>query len=65
MRSVGYTYHNCVYDIVLVVFQRSDGFAARDVCLRHHKLYILRLNASLVNLQGKVWYINEYGILRK
>lgn len=44
------SHHDRVHNVVLVVFQRTNGFGPRHVGLSHHQLDVPLLQASIVHL---------------
>lgn len=46
-------HHDSIHNVVLVVFQRTDGFGPRHVGLSHHQLDVSLLQTPVVHLTDK------------
>lgn len=58
-------HHDRVHNVILVVFQRTDGLGPRHVGLSHHQLDVPLLQASVVHLGGTERELySEGGILQ-
>ena len=44
-------YHNCINNIIAVVFESPDGLGLWDIGLRHDEFDVLLLNARLILLE--------------
>lgn len=57
-------HHDRVHNVILVVFQRTDGLGPRHVGLSHHQLDVPLLQASVIHLGGTERELySETGIL--
>lgn len=44
------SHHDSIHNVILVVFQRTDGFGSWHIGLSHHQLNVSLLKASLIHL---------------